>query len=311
MESGKSLHVEGNSDDMMLAHVKDTGADRVFSITNYIVLGIALLGVIAPLMHVLASSFSSTNAVMSGHVLLWPVDFSLDGYEAVFKYKRVWVGIGNSLFYAVFGTMLNVAMTFMAAYPLSRQNLPGRKFFTFLFLFTMLFHGGLIPTYLNLQKLGLLDTRWVMILPKAIAIWNLLISITYLRTTIPRELHDAAQIDGCSDIRYLVSVILPLSKPIIAVIALFYAVQHWNTYFDALIYLRDYGLHPLQLILREVLVQNTVELGDIDLHEYYKLIGLKELLKYSLIIVAAFPILVVYPFVQKYFIKGMMIGSVK
>ena len=150
-----------------------------------------------------------------------------------------------------------------------------------------------------------------MPLPKSIAIWNLLITITYLRTTIPTEIHDAAQIDGCSDIRYLISIVLPLSKPIIAVIALFYAVQHWNTYFDALIYLRDYGLHPLQIILREILVLQEVEMGDIDLHEYYKLMGLQELLKYALIVVAAFPILVVYPFVQKYFIKGMMIGSVK
>jgi multiple sugar transport system permease protein/putative aldouronate transport system permease protein len=311
MASGKSVSVQIDSDDVFLPHVKDTGSDRVFAITNYIVLGIVLLGVIAPLMHVLASSFSSTVAVMSGHVLLWPVDFSLAGYEAVFNYKRVWVGLGNSLFYSVFGTLVNVIMTFLAAYPLARANLPGRKFFTFLFLFTMLFHGGLIPTYLNLQKLGLLDTRWVMILPKSIAIWNLLITITYLRTTIPTEIHDAAQIDGCSDIRYLISIVLPLSKPIIAVIALFYAVQHWNTYFDALIYLRDYGLHPLQIILREILVLQEVEMGDIDLHEYYKLMGLQELLKYALIVVAAFPILVVYPFVQKYFIKGMMIGSVK
>ena len=150
-----------------------------------------------------------------------------------------------------------------------------------------------------------------MILTKSIAIWNLLITITYLRTTIPTEIHDAAQIDGCSDFRYLISVVLPLSKPIIAVIALFYAVQHWNTYFDALIYLRDHGLHPLQIVLREILVLQEVEMGDIDLHEYYKLMGLKELLKYALIVVAAFPILIVYPFVQKYFIKGMMIGSVK
>lgn len=311
MESGKSITTQIDSDGVFLSHVKDTGSDRVFTITNYVVLGILLLGVITPLLHVLASSFSSTVAVMSGHVLLWPVDFSLTGYEAVFNYKRVWLGLGNSLFYSVFGTLVNVIMTFLAAYPLAREKLPGRKFFTFLFLFTMLFHGGLIPTYLNLQKLGLLDTRWVMILPKSIAIWNLLITITYLRTTIPTEIHDAAQIDGCSDFRYLISVVLPLSKPIIAVIALFYAVQHWNTYFDALIYLRDHGLHPLQIVLREILVLQEVEMGDIDLHEYYKLMGLKELLKYALIVVAAFPILVVYPFVQKYFIKGMMIGSVK
>ena len=261
MESGNSISTPRDIDDVFLPHVKETGSDKVFTTTNYIVLGIALLGVMAPLLHVLASSFSSTTAVMSGHVLLWPVDFSLDGYEAVFNYKRVWVGLGNSLFYSVFGTMVNVTMTFLAAYPLARQNLPGRKFFTFLFLFTMLFGGGLIPTYLNLQKLGLLNTRWVMILPGSIAIWNLLITITYLRTTIPTEIHDAAQIDGCNDIKYLISIVLPLSKAIVAVIALFYAVQHWNTYFDALIYLRDHGLHPLQIVLREILVLQEMEMG--------------------------------------------------
>lgn len=297
---------------MMNYSIKETKSDRIFTIVNYSVLTLLLVVFLYPLIYIVSASFSSTEAVLSGKVWLWPVDFSLEGYKAVFDYKLIWTGYANSIFYTVVGTVINIAMTILAAYPLSRDEFFGRKFFMLLFLFTMIFSGGIIPNYLLIKELGMLDTRWAMIIPSAMSVFNVIITRTYFKSTIPKELQEAAKIDGCSDFRFLRSVVLPLSGPIIAVMTLFYAVGHWNSFFNALIYLRDQDLFPLQLILNNILVQNQVDpsmLGDMERQAAKA--GLSELLKYSLIVVASIPVLIIYPFVQKYFVKGVMIGSLK
>ena len=292
--------------------VHESGVDRAFMLVNVAILLVITLIILIPLIFIVSASFSSSEAVIAGRVLLWPVDFSLQGYETIFEHKKVWDGFANSLFYTFFGTIFNVVMTIIAAYPLSRRDLVGRRVITMAFIFTMLFQGGLIPTYLVVRDLGLLNTRLAMILPTGIGIFNLLITITFFRTTIPPELIEAARIDGANDFRTFGSIILPLARPIIAVLTLFYAVNHWNTYFNALIYLHDQSLFPLQLVLREILIQNSIDASMlVDIEDLIVREGLRELLKYSLIIVASVPVLIIYPFVQRHFVKGMMIGSVK
>ena len=292
--------------------VNESAVDRIFMFFNGSILVLITFVILLPLIFIVSASFSSSEAVIAGRVTLWPVDFSLLGYETIFEHKKVWDGFGNSLFYTVFGTLFNVVMTIIAAYPLSREDLVGRRVITIAFIFTMLFSGGLIPTYMVVRDLGLLNTRAAMILPTGIGIFNLLITITFFRTTIPPELIEAARIDGASDFRTFGSIVLPLSRPIIAVLVLFYAVNHWNSYFQALIYLKDQELFPLQIVLREILIQNSIDASLlIDVEDLIAREGLKELLKYSLIVVASVPVLILYPFVQRHFVKGMMIGSVK
>jgi putative aldouronate transport system permease protein len=294
--------------------IKDTFGDRIFTAINYVILTLLLLVVVYPLIYITSASFSDAVAVSSGRVWLLPVEPTLLGYEAIFKNKLLVSGVLNSLFYTAVGTFVNVILTILAAYPLSRSDLPGRYFLTFLFFFTLLFNGGLIPTYLVVRDLGLLNTRWAMILPTALGVWNVLIMRTYFSTSMPRELHEAAQLDGCNDFTYLWRIVLPLSGPIIAVVALFYAIGHWNAYFSALIYLTDKSLWPLQLVLRDILVQNQVDpgmLAGLDAKEIARRQDLRLLLKYSLIVVATVPLLTIYPFVQKHFVRGIMLGSVK
>ena len=294
-------------------NVNESYIDRIFLMSNTTVLVIVTIIVLLPLIYIVSASFSSAEAVIAGRVTLWPVDFSLLGYETIFEHKKVWNGFANSIFYTFFGTIFNVVMTIIAAYPLSRQDLVGRRFITFAFIFTMLFSGGLIPTYMVVKDLGLLNTRWAMILPTGIGPFNLLITITFFRTTIPPELIEAARIDGASDFRIFRSVVLPLARPIIAVLTLFYAVNtHWNTYFQALIYLKDQDLFPLQIVLREILIENSIDASMlIDIEDLVAREGLRDLLKFSLIVVASVPVMILYPFVQQHFIKGMTIGSVK
>ena len=293
--------------------VNESYVDRIFMLGNSAVLLVVTVVILLPLIFIVSASFSSAEAVIAGRVTLFPVDFSLLGYETIFEHKKVWNGFANSLFYTFFGTIFNVVMTIIAAYPLSRQDLVGRRFFTIAFIFTMLFSGGLIPTYMVVKDLGLLNTRAAMILPTGIGIFNLLITITFFRTTIPPELIEAARIDGANDFRTFLSIVVPLSRPIIAVLALFYAVNtHWNAYFLALIYLKDQELFPLQLVLREILIENSIDASMlVDIEDLVAREGLRELLKYSLIVVASVPVLIIYPFVQRHFVKGMMIGSVK
>jgi len=290
----------------------EAGKDRIFYIVINVILGLLLVITLYPLLYILASSFSSPSAVTTGKVVLWPVAFSLRGYEAVFNYKSVFIGYRNTIFYTLLGTGINVSITLLAAYPLARSPLPGRKFFTFLFTFTMLFNGGLIPNYLLMRDLHIINTIWVMVIPGAISAYNLIVTRTFIQSNIPNDLIEAAEIDGCNDFRFFFSMLLPLSKAVIAVITLYYAVVHWNAYFKALIYLNDSKLYPLQIYLREILVMNSVDtemISDPSLQEEMQ--GMSDLLKYSLIVVSSAPIMMIYPFLQRYFIQGVMIGSLK
>jgi putative aldouronate transport system permease protein len=290
--------------------VQDTPVDRIFMVGVYILLTTFLLIVLVPLINIVASSFSSPAAVSGGRVFLWPVDFTLIGYQAVLTSDAILTGFGNSVFYAVVGTIVSVTLTVMIAYPLSRSELVGRKVLIGGVLFTMLFSGGLIPTYMVVRALGLLDTRWALILPTAIAAWQVLIAMTFFRSSIPGELYEAAQLDGASDLRFLWSVVLPLSKPLLAVIALMYGIGQWNSYFSALIYLRSEELYPLQLVLRNILILNNNGNGT-DLANQMEAKQVADLMKFSLIVVSTVPVLLVYPFVARHFTKGVMLGSVK
>ncbi len=292
--------------------INERGSDRAFTIFNYIVLTLFLIAVAYPLIYVFSASMSDPRSVISGKMWLWPVDITFDGYRAVFRNSRIVTGFQNSLFYTVAGTFISVTLTILAAYPLSRKDLAGRNFIMFLFVFTLLFGGGLIPTYLVVREVGMLNTRWALIIPAALSVYNMIITRTFFQSTIPDELLEAAQLDGCSDFRFVKDVVIPLSGPIIAVNALFYAVGQWNQYFNALIYLTNPSLFPLQLILREILVQNQVDFSQIsDVNQLMARQQLQDLLKYSLIVVASAPVLIIYPFVQKHFVRGVLIGSLK
>ena len=299
--------------------IRHSKEDRLFYLIVYFLLSLAFIIVLYPLIYIISSSFSDPLAVIGGRVWLLPIRPSLEGYKAVFEYSDLWLGYGNTIFYTVCGTIINITMTLMAAYPLSRRDFVDRNLIMFLFTFTMFFQGGLIPTYLLLRNLGLLDTRAVMFVPWAIGVWNLIITRTYLQSNIPIELYDAARVDGASNFKMLFKIVLPLSGPIIAVITLFYAVQHWNQFFIALVFLRSRELRPLQIILREILILNSSaavdELMQSASAEEIALLMQREflqgLIQYALIIVATVPVLVAYPFVQKYFVRGVMIGAIK
>jgi multiple sugar transport system permease protein/putative aldouronate transport system permease protein len=259
-----------------------------------------------------SSSFSSGRAVSSGRVFLLPVEPSLDGYRAVFAHKGVVTGYRNTILYTVVGTVMNVALTLMAAFPLSRRNFQGRKFYMTLFIITMFFSGGLIPSYILITQLHLINNMWAILLPGAISTYNLIITRTFFMNSIPSELVEASQIDGCNDFKFFFIILLPLSKAIIAVITLYYGVSHWNAWFGAMLYLRNPALKPLQLVLRDILISVSIDVSQIQDPELLeRMIYMAELMKYSLIIIATAPIIAVYPFVQRYFIKGVMIGSLK
>lgn len=292
--------------------VKLCREDKIYYAISTTLITLFFLTVLYPIIYVISASFSSGRALMSGKVFLWPVDVGFEGYNAVFKHKDILTGYANTIFYTVVGTFINVSMTLLGAYPLSRKDLPGRGWITFFFTFTMFISGGTIPNYLLVKNLGMMNTRWAILIPGAISMYNMLIVRNFMQSNIPGELQEAAQIDGCNDSYYFFKIILPLSKATIAVITLYYAVSRWNSYFTALIYLNDRNLIPLQLILREILVNNEVSfdmLVDPVLQEKQE--TLREQLKYALIIVSSLPIMCVYPFIQKYFVKGVMVGSIK
>lgn len=287
-------------------------SDRLFGIMIYLCLaGISLI-VLYPLFFVLIASFSDANAVLNGKVWLLPQGFHLDGYAKILNNPDIMTGYANTLLYTVVGTFVNVTMSIMAAYPLSRKPMYGRQVITALFVFTMFFSGGLIPTYLLVRDLGMLNSMWALILPTAVSVWNIIIMRTFFQTSIPPELHESGEIDGATELQVLRKVVLPLSMPIIAVMILFYSVAHWNSYFSALIYLTDRDKFPLQLFLRELLVQDTmtdsISYVTQDLVEQMKT---AETAKYAAVLVANLPMLVLYPFLQKYFNKGMMVGAIK
>jgi len=292
--------------------VKESGGDRAFNIFNYTILTLFLIAVAYPLIYIVSASISDAQAVTSGQVWLWPVDITFEGYTAILNHPLLVRSFFNSVFYTAAGAFVSVFLTILAAYPLSRRDLYGGNAILFLFMFTLLFSGGLIPTYLVVKELGMLNTRWALIIPAALSVYNMIITRTFFQTSIPGELLEAAKIDGASDFRFLKDVVLPLSGPIIAVNALLYAVAQWNQFFSALLYLTDQDLWPFQLVLREVLIQNNVDAAMMtDIQDMVRRQNLRELLKYSLIVVATVPILLVYPFVQKHFVKGVLIGSVK
>lgn len=294
-----------------MCELKDTKQDKLFVVFNYIFLSIVALLVLYPLVFVVSASFSNPQYVISGEMWLWPKEFTLDAYEKVFKNKEIINGFINTVKYTVAGTALNVVMTILAAYPLSRRDFKGRGFIMAFIVFTMFFSGGLIPTYLLIRDLGMLNTFWVMIIPNAVAVWNIIIMRTFFQG-IPTELEESAKIDGSGNFRILWSIVLPLSFPVIAVMVLFYSVGHWNSYFQALIYLQDEDKFPLQLILRQILIQGQTDdmikgTSESFLQQQLSVEGLK----YAVLIVANLPMLMLYPFLQKYFVKGVMIGSLK
>ena len=295
--------------------------DRVFYILNNSLLFLVLLVMILPIMYLFANSLSGSDAVAQAAVTFLPLvrgagggfrlGLSFEGYTTVLNNDRILTGYANTVFYTVVGTLINMLLTILAGYPLSRSNLPGRNKIMMIFAFTMIFNGGMIPNYILMMQLGILNTRWAMLLPSAISVFNLAICRTFFKNSIPDELLEAAQMDGCSDFRFLIQIALPLSKAMLAVLSLFYAVFHWNAFFNAFLYLTDSSLFPLQLVLMDILVANTVTPDMMESAAGALDLNLVHVVRFAVIIVACLPIWAIYPFVQKYFVKGAMIGSIK
>lgn len=286
-------------------------SDRLILNSGYILLGIFLLAIIVPLIYVIVASFMDPVVLSSEGITFDFSKWSLEGYKRVLKDDMLLRGFLNSVFYSVSYAVISVAVTLMAAYPLSKEEFVGRKFVNTLYVITMFLGGGLIPTYLLIDKLNLLNTVWAILLPGAINVWNIMLAKTYFKT-LPRELREASAIDGASEIKHFFKIVLPVSKPIIAVLMLYQFVGQWNSYFDAMIYIDDANLQPLQLVIRSILIQNAPSTGMIaDIQSIAEMSKISELLKYSTIVVSSLPLLVMYPFFQKYFDKGIMVGSIK
>ena len=288
--------------------------DKVFAIINYNFLVFCFIIILIPLMNLVSQSLSSPASVYAGKVILLPVEPSFSGYEKIVTNKNIVSGFTNSIIITILGTFISLTITVMAAYPLSRKDLFGRMIFMWLFTFTMLFNAGLIPNYLLIQSLGLIDSFLALILPGAVSAWNLIIARTFFETTIPDELYDAANIDGCSDFGIFIRIVLPLSRPIIAILTLFYAVGIWNGYFDALIYLQTQSKFPLQLVLRNIMTSTILQASMTDTaaaRQNSAQLAMIEVMKYAVIILSSLPLLLLYPFIQKHFVKGIMIGAVK
>ena len=289
-------------------------SDKGFDILNKIFVSFVVLIILYPLIFVISASISDPAAVSTGKMWLWPVDISFEGFKMVFQNEAIWIGYRNTIMYTVLGTLIHLIVLLPCAYALSRKELKGKKIILWFILFTMLFDGGLIPTYLVVQGLGMLDTIWAIVLPGLIGAWSILVARTFFEQSIPDQLVEASKIDGATDFYIFRKIVLPLSMPIVAVMALFHAVGLWNQYFSALIYLSDPNLYPLQLILREILILNEVGIdggAGATGESFIDQIKIASQIKYAVIIVSALPLLVVYPFLQKYFVKGLLIGSVK
>lgn len=291
--------------------IGQTRMDRVFDIMNYAILTLCFLLVAYPLYFIVIASISDPVDVNAGRVILYPVKTTLDGYKRILEYKSFFTGYRNTLLYTGVGTLVNMVLTVPAAYALSRKDLVGRNGFMMMIAFTMIFSAGLIPTYLHIRDLNLIDTMWALILPGAVSTWNLIVARTFFQQTIPDDLLEAAQLDGASNIQFFLQIVLPLSKSILAVLVLFYAVSHWNSYQNALYYITSDDKRPLQLVLRSILFENTM--GDMveDAANLAAQQRLGDLIKYGIIIASSLPLLILYPFLQRYFIQGVMIGAVK
>lgn len=294
-------------------HIKESRSDKIFHACNALLLLFCLIIVAVPLLNVIASSLSIPSAVITGKVTIWPVGWNFDAYLQIFQSRKLLQGYANSILYTVTGTAVNIVMTVLAAYPLSIRKFVGKGIFTGLFVFTMIFSAPLIPTFLNIKDLGLLDSMWALILPGAISVYNMIIARTYFQNSIPEEMMEAAGIDGASDIQILVKLVLPLSKSILAVLVLYYAVAHWNSYFDAYIYLNSEEKFTLQVVLRNIISTAAAlqEMTDTISEDQSQRAALIEVLKYAIIVFGSLPVIALYPFVQKHFVKGVMIGSLK
>ncbi|MBM7599996.1 putative aldouronate transport system permease protein [Virgibacillus halotolerans] len=296
--------------------ISETKTDKMIKTFIYIFLSLALIGVLYPVIYIISASISNPADVNSGKMWLFPKGITLEGYKIIFENSDIWRGYLNTIFYTVLGTSINLAVTIPAAYALSRKDLVGRNLLMGIFVLTMFFSGGLIPTYLVVKSLGMIDTIWALVLPNAAAVWNIVIARVFFQSSVPVELEESAKIDGASNFKIFFKIILPLSAPIIAVMALFYGVGHWNEYFNALIYLSDKAKFPLQLVLREILVlqemttENTQISGSMAeaMHSKQQLAAI---IKYGVMIVSTLPIIVAYPFLQRHFVQGVMIGSLK
>jgi len=291
--------------------VNNRSSDRVMEIFLYIFAVFLLLILIYPLYFIIIASFSDPSAVGNGQVWLIPKGFTFDGYKELLKHENIWIGYRNTILYTVAGTAIGLVVNISAAYALSRRDLVGRKFISLFFIFTMFFSGGLIPTFLTIRDFHMYNTFLVMVLPFSVVVYDIIVARTFFQSSIPSDLWEAAQIDGCGNLRYYALVVLPLSKAIIAVLGLWIAVGYWNSYFNALIYLKNPNLYPLQLILRNILITNQMQssLGSGEAANIA--LRLANMMRYSVIIVSTIPIMCVYPFLQKYFNQGVMIGAVK
>lgn len=300
---------------MKTVKTRSTDPDKVFDVINKVMIVLFVLIVLYPLIYIVSASVSDPYYVNSGQMWLFPKGFTLEGYRRIFQSKELLIGYRNTIVYTLLGTFINLAVTLPAAYALSRTDLAGRNIIMGLFVFTMFFDGGLIPVYMLVRDLGMINTIWSMVLPAAASTWNIIVTMTFFRMNIPQSLEEAAEIDGASHIRIFFQLILPLSAPIIAVMALFYGVGHWNQYFGALIYLQDRALWPLQLFLREILIQQKMmtelmqQRGVVEALQEHARIA--DIIKYAVMIVSSAPLLIVYPFLQRFFVKGIMIGSIK
>ena len=286
--------------------------DTLFQAVVYVLTALICLITLYPLIYVLSASFSDPARILGGDVVLWPVDVTTNAYRRVFASADILTGYRNTLLYTLFGTSLNMVATIMAAYPLSLPDLKGKNIFTFFITFTMFFGAGMIPSYLNLKDLGLLNNPLVVIVPGAISVTNMLIMRNYFINSVPAALREAASIDGASPMAVMMRIVLPLSKSIISVIILDYMGGHWNSYFNAMMYLRDRKMQPLQVFLREILV--LTQMGDMEEQTGVDDLGVYLLyasLKYAIIVVSAVPLLIIYPMVQKFFERGIMMGSLK
>lgn len=294
--------------------IRETRTDRITLWIFYAVL--LLIGIITlyPVIYVVSASFSDPTAVNDGRVVLWPVGFQIEGYQYIFENEWILTGYRNSLFYMAAGTLLDVAVTFFAAYALARKNLYGRAVLNWYMIIPMWFGGGLIPTFIVVNDLKLVDSWWVLVILGAFSTYNFIICRTFIMTSIPYELQEAAIIDGCTDFGILFKVVLPLSMPIIAILCLYYGLGHWNDYFTGLIYVNSRNKQPLQVFLREILIQNAeMEMGGdaTELEAMMRRLRMSQIMRYGLIVVSSLPMLIIYPFVQKYFVQGVMIGALK
>ena len=294
---------------------KITAGGLIFDVVIYSIVIFAVIITLVPILYVISASFSNLKYIMQGDFLLIPKGFNLKSYELVFSDSRIWKCLYNSIWYTAIGTIFNIIFTLIAAYPLSRKQFFLRGVLTFLIAFTMFFQGGIVPLFLTVVKLGLFDTRWAIILPTLMTVWYLIICRTYIQTVIPEELIECAKLEGCSEFGIIRKVVVPLSKPIIATLSIFYAITQWNSFFPALIYVRNRNLHPLQLYLRNILIQmdmkRLMEAGGVNQMSIGEVIQVFFQMKYALIVVTIVPIMLIYPFFQKHFVRGMLIGSIK